>query len=114
MAGEVSQTHQRMEGRMIPGGEGQEGVLRGSQEAKAWDPAGSGEEGARTGWRGRPALTAYRRMRFSLSSLGYSMLLLGGEGGHRSALKPVLAAFPHQLPGTHHSWQNRIPTKPGS
>lgn len=28
---------------MIPGGEGQEGVLRDSQEAKAWDPAGGGE-----------------------------------------------------------------------
>lgn len=52
MAGGVSQTYQRMEGKMIPGGEGQEGregVLRSSQEAKAWDPAESGEEGARTG-----------------------------------------------------------------
>lgn len=98
---------------MIPGGEGQEGregALRGSKEAKAWDPAGSGEEG----WRGRPALTAYSRMRFSLSSLGYSMLLLWGEGGHRSAPKLILITLPHQLPGTHHSWQNRIPTKPGS
>lgn len=35
------------EGRMIPGEgqEGREGALRGSKEAKAWDPAGSGEEG---------------------------------------------------------------------
>lgn len=37
-----------------------------------------------------------------------------GRGGQRSALEPILTASPHLLPEPHHSWQNRIPTKPGS
>lgn len=79
----------RREVRVIPGGDGQDGreaVLRGCQEAKAWG-AGQGRGGkARTaGEGGRQALTAYSRMRFSLSSLGYSMLLLwGGQGSEVS------------------------------
>lgn len=36
------------------------------------------------------ALTAYSRMRFSLSSLGYSMLLLRDRGGQGSVLELVL------------------------
>lgn len=52
-------------------------MLRVSQEVKAW---GASREDANPLARGLPALTAYSRMRFSLSSLGYSMLLLwGGE-----------------------------------
>lgn len=46
--------------------------------------------------------------------LGVQHVITVGRGGQRSALEPVLTAFPHLLPGPHHSWQNRIPTKPGS
>lgn len=46
--------------------------------------------------------------------LGVQHVITVGRGGQRSDLEPIPTAFPHLLPGPHHSWQKRMPTKPGS
>lgn len=107
-----------LEGRMIQRGDGQvgrEGVLRGNQEAKAWGASRERAGKARTRWRERAAGThRVQQNAILLVLLRVQHVVTVERGGQRSALEPILTAFPHLLPGPHHSWQNRIPTKPGS
>lgn len=91
---------------------GEEGVLRVSQEAK--ERVGS-QQGRREPAGERAAGThRVQQDAILLVLLGVQHVITVGRGGQRSALEPILTAFPHLLPGPHHSWQKRMPTKPGS
>lgn len=102
------------EGRVIQGG-GCTRWERGCVEGQSRGESVGSQQGRREPAGERAAGThRVQQNAILLVLLGVQHVITVGRGDQRSALEPVVTAFPHLLPGPHHSWQNRIPTKPGS